>query len=109
LYLRSEELALNVQCPAGSARVQITDSAGRPIPGYEFDNSVRFVGDQTDWRPSWRGGTTLRDQVGRAVRVEIELTNGRLYAIRGDFRALTGGECRRFEELGEVPRDTAGY
>jgi hypothetical protein len=87
----------------------LTDSAGEPIAGYTFDESERFKGDSTAWTPVWRDGRSLHHHVGRAVRLEIEISNGRLFAIRGSFKVLTGYECRRLEAFEEIPPETPGF
>ena len=109
LHLRGGDVYVNVQCPAGEVRAQLTDSAGTTLEGYAFEDSEAFTGDRVDWSPIWAGGKSLRDLSGRAIRVELELTNGNLYALRGNFMVLTGYECKRFEKYGEIPAERPGF
>jgi len=45
----------------------------------------------------------------KVIRLEVELLNARLYAIRGGFLPLLGGEVWRFERDGEEPRSRPGF
>lgn len=109
LLIRDESLFLNIQNPGGEARFQLTNSAGEPLSGYTFENSDTFRGDSVDLTPRWQDGKSLKEHVEKVVRLEIEISNGRIYALRGNFRVLTGYECRRYENFGEEPSDTPGF
>ncbi len=103
------EAELNVQCSGGFVRVQVTDSSGEVLPGYGFDNCLPFSGDSRSWIPSWKGNRLMSSLPARTLRLEVELANARLYAIRGDFLPLTAGECWRIEQLGETPSPRPGF
>lgn len=104
LYWKGGEALLNVQSPAGWIRVQITEPNGTPIEGYRYEESEVFRGDSTEWTPSWKEGKCLSALAGKMIRMEIEIENGRLYAVRGDLI-----ECRLIDvhrwNSGIIPED----
>ena len=53
LFLRSASVRLNVQA-AHEVRVQVTDPAGRSIPGYTFADAEPLRGNELFWSPRWR-------------------------------------------------------
>ncbi len=89
-----DQLQLNVQAPNGEVRVQLTDPAGTPIPGYTFEECQPFRGDSLAWQPCWRERSGLGELVGKPIRIEIRLYHGRLYAIRGELELLYAQDLR---------------
>jgi hypothetical protein len=109
-YWRSGDPELNVQArPGGSVRAQVTDQAGKPLDGLRFDDCVACDGDETAWRPVWRSGQTLARLAPRAVRIEVELRNSRLFALRGDFVPMTGAETYRLLQDQQPPEIRRGF
>jgi hypothetical protein len=86
LLFDEPELKINVQAPVGDVFVQISDEAGKPLEGLAFEDCVPFHGDELFWEPQWKSGKSLRDALGKSVRVEVQMYRGRLYAIRGGFQ-----------------------
>ena len=109
LFWRGGELQLNVRSPDGKVRVQITNPETEPLDGYSFDDCVAFTGDETSWQPTWKDGKSLVCQLENAIRLEVEITNGRIYSIRGDFEPLVAGHCWRFNEDGVIPEPRPGF
>lgn len=109
LYWRGGEVQVNVQSPAGAVRVQVTDSGGRPLLGMRFEDCPPFSGDDRAWTPRWREGRRMAELSNRTLRVEVELNNARLYAIRGDFVPLVANACTRFEKTGQAPQPRPGF
>ena len=103
LYLRGAEVAINVQAPHGRVRVQVTDGSNRPLAGYSLEECVPFTGDATAWQPRWREGRTVAALQDQVIHLELELSNGRLFAIRGDLPSVTSVEYRRWLSTGEQP------
>lgn len=103
LYLRGDRLTINVQTPHGRLRLQVTDPDSRPLDGYTYEDCTGFTGDAHAWEPVWRGGRTIGALAGRVLRLEAELYNGRLYALRGDLQAVTPSGLRAWKETGAVP------
>ncbi len=85
--MRSSNLSVNAQCPDGRVRLQITDSSGQPFDGFDFDDCRPFTGDSLAWAPRWNGGS-LAAFAEKMVRIGVEISNGRLYAIKGYIEYL---------------------
>ena len=85
LYWQGGDLEINVSCPSGSIRVQVTDPQGKALPGFAFADCNPFSDDSTAWSPTWGSGKAMPSLQGQMVRLEVELENGRLFAIRGRF------------------------
>jgi hypothetical protein len=110
LYWRGGEAELNTQCfDGGAVRAQVTDIDGKPLDGYRFDDCMPLAGDDTAWTPTWRSDKTLRQQAGRLLRLEVELADARLYAVRGNFEPLVAGQAWRFRDEGLVPELRPGF
>ena len=109
LYWRGGQPSLNLQSPAGEARIQLTDEWGDVVQGYSFEDCEPFTGDDTQWQPAFKDGRTVTEQAGRILRIEVMLQNARLFAIRGDFVPLTAAHCWRFHQYGTVPELRKGY
>jgi hypothetical protein len=103
LLVDGPELTLNVAAPDGEVAVAITDADGNAIPGYDFDDAVPARVDDLAWQPLWKGGAQFDGLQGRAVRLHLRLSSGRLYAISGDFRKLTAKEGMRYMRFGTPP------
>ncbi|MCD6334975.1 MAG: hypothetical protein J7M27_06545 [Candidatus Latescibacteria bacterium] len=109
LYWQSGEARINIQAPDGQARVQVTDKDGQALPGYTFDDCNLFSGDDRFWIPRWKDGKNLSALAGKAIRLEIEMLNGRIYAIRGDFIPMVALQVKRFEQDGQAPAFRPGF
>jgi len=110
LYWRGGEAELNAEClDAGQVRAQATDIDGKPLDGYRFEDCVPLTGDNTAWTPTWKSGKSLSQQSGKLLRLEVELTAARLYAMRGDFVPLIAGEAWRYRDEGLVPEPRPGF
>lgn len=80
--------------PFGSVRVQLSDVSGQALPGYTFDDCQAFRGDEYRWEPTWSG---VKEPITEPVgRIEVELTNAELYAIRGNFQRMNTPLVRNF-------------
>lgn len=98
LLWQGGKLELNVLAPDGEARVQVTDSNGKVLQGYSFEDSISFTGDSIRWEPLWRENRSVHAFVDRVLRIEVTLRNARLYSIRGNFQILTAAEVKRYEQ-----------
>jgi hypothetical protein len=86
LLFQEPGLRLNIQAPVGDVAAQIPDQSGKAMEGLTFEDCVPFHGDDLFWEPQWKSGKTLRDVIGKPVRVEVRMYKGRLYAMRGGFQ-----------------------
>lgn len=109
LWIRGDNLEVNISCPSGEARVQLTTPEGEPLDGFTFDDCVPFSGDERAWRPRWRGDRNLISTAGEVVRLEISLTGGRLYSFRGDFVPLISSQHVRVVRNGGEPNLVPGF
>ncbi|MDP6557019.1 MAG: hypothetical protein QGG71_20285 [Pirellulaceae bacterium] len=67
---------------AGSARVEIQDAAGKPVPGFTLADCNEQFGDQLDRVVSWKTGTDVSQLSGKTVRLLFELKDADLYAFQ---------------------------
>ena len=74
-----------------------------------FEDCEPFRGDALGWSPRWTGGRGLNEFTGQAIRLEVQLNNARIYAIRGLFTAMANRETRTFVRTGEAPKRRLGF
>ncbi|MCG3148727.1 MAG: hypothetical protein PCFJNLEI_02172 [Verrucomicrobiae bacterium] len=103
LFWLGGEVELNIQAPAGWVRVQVTDPRGQPLPGYTFSDSEVLHADRPAWTPTWKDGKTLAALADKMIRIEIQLENARLYALRGDYVECRLSDLIRLEKSGIRP------
>lgn len=65
----------------GELRVRVVDSSRRPLPGFDYEDSVPFSGDSTAHEMKWND-RRIDELKGRVVRLEFLLTNADLYTFR---------------------------
>ena len=83
LLFTGGELTLNLATSAaGSARVEVQDSGGTPIPGYTLAESLELYGDTLNRPVRWQGDTALGPLAGQAVRLRFVLRDADLFAFR---------------------------
>ncbi len=97
LHWRGGELELNVQAPAGWVRVQVTDPHGTVLTGYSFEECEVLHADKPAWCPVWKDGKTMAALADQMIRVEIQLENARLYAVRGDYLTCSLADLHRHQ------------
>jgi hypothetical protein len=88
--------------------VQVTDLHGQVVEGYEFDRCVPFKGDDLAWQPRWEDARELTHLSDRIVRLEVRLTNGRLYSMQGEFEVKMRYEAVQLEKRGLLTPARAG-
>jgi hypothetical protein len=90
LYINGNDLRINARSPFGEVRVQIIDENGYVLPGFSFSECHPLTGDELFWTPAWKDGKTFGDAKSHKRRqIELAVTTGELYAIRGDFEIMT--------------------
>ena len=72
---------VNVDCPNGSLRVEVLDSSGNVLKGFEASNCITLSCDSTLTRVNWKGVRSLSSLSGRPVRFRFILENGELYSF----------------------------
>ena len=91
---RSPEMSLNLRTTGHtSLRVQILDGeTAKPIDGYTWDDAAPITGDHLFAVPHWNDHDDLAALVGKPVRIEIEMRETELYAIRLEHDAYYATE-----------------
>ena len=77
----AQALTVNVDAGKGQLRVQITDAAGQPFPGFSFSDCKPITGDSLAAPVRWE--KPLSDLRGKTVRLEFRLRQARLFAFEG--------------------------
>lgn len=94
LIPQSGELTLNVRTTKHTAvRVQLLDGdTGEPLPGYTLDEAIPINGDQLFARPRWQARQDLSELIGKPVRIEVQMREAELFAIRIPCQLYIGTE-----------------
>jgi hypothetical protein len=87
--LMGGELYFNLCAPRGRVEFQISESPGRPIPGFSFSDSTAFTGDEVRHKPAWKNGD-LAILRGRKVTLELQMYSAVLFSLSGDLRPHHG-------------------
>jgi hypothetical protein len=100
LIFTGGKLLLNVSTSAaGSVRVEVQDSGGKPIDGYEASNCRDIYGDAIERTVKWRSGADVSRLQGKSIRLLFHLKDADIYA----FRFCDGGQ-RKTPEDTDKPR-----
>lgn len=83
-----DKFDLNICAPYGVVKLQILNEDGKIIEGMSYEECTCKSIDSVEWSPTWNGGKTIADIKNQVVFIEIEISNGEIYAIRGDFDVL---------------------
>lgn len=75
-------LVLNVDAEDGSVRVALLDETGTPLEGCGLEDCDVIEEDNVRQVVTWRGGRSWPRTAGRAVRIQFDLRNARLYAMQ---------------------------
>lgn len=67
---------------AGSIRVEIQDSNGRPIKGFAREDCGPIFGDTVSRTVTWKSGANVSALAGEPVRLMLELKDADLYSFR---------------------------
>ena len=84
IFLKGAELSINAAAPRGEMRVQATSQSYQPVPGFTFEDSIPFTGDEIAHAPRWKN-KSVADLKGHAFGLEIKLNGGVLFGVTGDF------------------------
>lgn len=83
LRFRGSKLELNLDAGAGgSARVEIIEESGKPIPGYTLFDADELNGDSVRKTVTWSGKSGVSALSGKPVRLRIKLRAAHLYAFQ---------------------------
>jgi hypothetical protein len=83
LRFSGNRLLLNLSTAAtGSARVEIQDVGGTPLPGHALADCPALVGDRIEFPVAWQQGDDLGPWAGTPLRLRVVLRDADLYAFR---------------------------
>ena len=75
-----ERLFLNADAVDGDIRCELVDAAGRPLPGFDRQNSIPLTEDGVRLAVRWRGGDRMPELSTGPVQLRIALRGARLYS-----------------------------
>ncbi len=82
LVFEGDELQLNVATQdGGSVRVELQNTAGKPLDGFALSNCQPLQGDSIEQAVVWSGGK-LSSLAGKPVRVRFEVNNADIYSFK---------------------------
>ena len=82
-----ERLLLNVDAQdEGEAWVEVLDSDGRTIPGFDPGNSIPLRGHSIEQSAQWQSDAQWKQLAGRTVRLRIQLCRADLYSLRTEMK-----------------------
>jgi hypothetical protein len=77
-----DRLYLNLSTSgAGSIRVEIRDLDGSPLPGFTLNDCWEIIGDCLDQPVQWKNGYSVKELIGKPVRLRFELHDADLFAF----------------------------
>ena len=83
LRFAGSQLSLNfATSAAGSLRVEIQDTSGRPLPGFGLDDCPEIFGDTIDRTVQWHDGSDVSALAGQTVRLRFALKDADLYSFQ---------------------------
>jgi hypothetical protein len=78
VILEGKKLTVNA-CVRDEMRVRLLDTAGRPLPEFDFDDCQPIHGDAVALPVEWKG--SLNAVNDRPVRIEFQMKDSQLYAF----------------------------
>ena len=83
IVFEGKQLAINFSTSAaGSVRVEIQDTDGKPIPGFTLADSPETFGDQIERVVTWKDDPELNKLAGQPIRLRFVLADADLYSMR---------------------------
>ena len=83
LAFAGSELVLNYSTSAaGSLRVEVQDTEGRPLEGRSLADCNEIFGDEIERVVSWSGGSDVSDLAGTPVRLRLAMEEAHVYSLR---------------------------
>ncbi len=67
---------------AGFIQVEIQDEKGKPVPGYQFNESIAIIGDRIQQVVAWKKGTDVMELAGRPIRLHFRMKEADLYSFQ---------------------------
>jgi hypothetical protein len=67
---------------AGSIRVELQASDGKPMSGFKLEDCAEVFGDEIDRTVEWKGGADVGKLAGKTVRLRFVLKDADLYSLK---------------------------
>ena len=67
---------------AGSVKVEIQDSEGKPLPGFTLADAPEVYGDSIEQAVPWKDGSDLAKLAGQVIRLGFVIRDADLFAFR---------------------------
>lgn len=75
-------LSLNFSTSAaGEIKVQILDTNGEPIKGFELENCTALIGNEIKRNVIWNNSSSLEQLEGKAIKLQFLMKDANLYSI----------------------------
>lgn len=82
-YFDGNNLVVNFSTSAaGIIKVEILDMDGKPIKGYEFENSNELIGNEIEKVVTWNGKLDLKEIANKPIKLRFVMKDADLYSIR---------------------------
>jgi len=83
LRFNGANLYINYSTSAvGSIRIELTDIAGKSIPGFELANCIEIYGDEISRKVVWKNKPNLAELAGKPIRLRFVMKDADLYSIQ---------------------------
>ena len=82
--LLGEDVFFNICAPVGWVKFQISEGNEKPIPGFGYDDSISFTGDEVRYKPQWKK-RRLNELTGKKVIFELKMYMATLYSFSGEI------------------------
>jgi hypothetical protein len=85
VIFKGDKLIINfATSAAGYIKVEIQDTDGNAIKGFELKNSSEIIGNEIEKIVSWKNNPDLKQLNGKPVRLRFVLKDADLYSIKFD-------------------------
>lgn len=83
LIFSGSDLYINANTSApGSIQIELLDETGKPIPGFELENSPSLTGNWIEKKVTWAGEKSAAELAGKPVILHFVMKDADLYSIR---------------------------
>jgi hypothetical protein len=83
LTFAGRELVLNyATSAAGTVRVELLDTAGKPVAGHTLDECDPIIGDEIERVATWKANPDVSKLAGTPVRLRFVMNDADLFSIR---------------------------
>jgi len=76
-----ERLFINADASAGEIAAELLNQTGRPIRGFEADNSLPVSGDSVRHQLAWKTGASVADLRSKPVKLKLTMRSAKLYSF----------------------------